>query len=204
MNVLGVTFDCKLTWSIHITNIINKACKALYSLRLLKKYFNKQEMRTLLDSNFYSILYYNSCIWLTPDLKADLKQNLLSISACALRSCVSFGGFDVSFECIHKNNGKSTPKQLMKYQISLSLHKLINANDETLTFDQVMVMDQTICTSRQLRFQAIRKFNHKVGMNIAANKFYHINNEISFDMLNLSFVHFKKICKIQYLKYGRT
>ena len=27
MNVLGVTFDCKLNWSIHITNCINKAKK---------------------------------------------------------------------------------------------------------------------------------------------------------------------------------
>ena len=113
-------------------------------------------------------------------------------------------GFDVSFERIHKNNGKSTPKQLMKYQIALSLHKMINSNNETLTFDQMMLMDQTICTSRQLRFQVARKFNHKVGMNVAANKFFHINNEISFDMLNLSFVHFKKLCKFQFLKYGKT
>ena len=39
MNVLGVIFDCKLTWSIHIANVINKSRKALYGLRLLKKYF---------------------------------------------------------------------------------------------------------------------------------------------------------------------
>ena len=29
MNVLGVIFDSKLTWSIHIANTINKARKAL-------------------------------------------------------------------------------------------------------------------------------------------------------------------------------
>ena len=92
----------------------------------------------------------------------------------------------------------------MKYQLALSLHKIINANYDTMTFDQVMLMDQTVCTSRQLRFQVMHKFNHKVDMNITANKLFHINNEISFDMLNLSFVHFKRICKIQYLKYGKT
>ena len=37
-----------------------------------------------------------------------------------------------------------------------------------------------------------------------ANKFYHINNEISLDMLNMNIAHYKKLCKIQYLKYGRT
>ena len=92
----------------------------------------------------------------------------------------------------------------MKYQITISLHKLVNVNSESLTFDQVLVMDQVVCSGRQLRFQVQRKFNHKIGMNIMANKFYHINNEISFDMLNINFVHYKKQCKIQYLKYGRT
>ena len=41
-------------------------------------------------------------------------------------------------------------------------------------------------------------------MNMTANKFYCINNEIGLDMLNLSFVHFKKLAKIQFLKYGTT
>ena len=92
----------------------------------------------------------------------------------------------------------------MKYQIALSLHRLLNSAESVLSFDQVMVMDQVICTSRQLRFQVLRKFNCKIGMNIPANKFYYINNEISFDMLNLTYVHYKRLCKFQYLKYGNT
>ena len=126
-----------------------------------------------IDSNFYSILYYNSCIWLTPDLSSDLKQNLLSIPANALRICVSYQGFDVSLEDVHKRNKKSTPKQLKKYQIALSLHKLINNHLNILSFDHIMVMDQVVCSSRQLRFQIQRKFNTKIGMNIAANKLFH-------------------------------
>ena len=92
----------------------------------------------------------------------------------------------------------------MKYQIALSLHKLVNVNPDSLNFDQVMIMDQVVCTGRQLRFQIQRKVKHKIGMNIMANKFYHINDEISFEMLNKNYVHYKKLCKIQYLKYGKT
>ena len=40
MNVLGVIFDSKLTWSIHIANAIGKAKKALFALRLLCKLNN--------------------------------------------------------------------------------------------------------------------------------------------------------------------
>ena len=63
---------------------IGKAKKALFAIRLLKRYFNQSQIRTLLDSNFYSVLYYNAVIWLTPNLSSDLKQSLLSISANAL------------------------------------------------------------------------------------------------------------------------
>ena len=76
LSVHRVTFDSKLNWGIHIANSISKANRALFALRLIKKFFTDAEMRTLLDSNFYSILYYNAVIWLTPTLRSDLKHNL--------------------------------------------------------------------------------------------------------------------------------
>ena len=85
MNVLVVCFDSKLTWSQHVANTINKAQKALHTIKIIKKYFTQSEILTLLTSNFYSILYYNSEIWHLPSLKPELKQSLLSASATALK-----------------------------------------------------------------------------------------------------------------------
>ena len=48
MNVLGVCFDSKLTWSMHVANSINKANKALHAIRLIKKYFTHFEILQLL------------------------------------------------------------------------------------------------------------------------------------------------------------
>ena len=59
MNVLGVTFDCKLNWQAHTAMAVSKVKKSLYALRLLRQFFNNNEMRTLLDSHFYSSLYLN-------------------------------------------------------------------------------------------------------------------------------------------------
>ena len=99
-------------------------------------------------------------------------------------------------------------KSFYRYPLPFTLldqrHLLQEEMQKELSLDQVMVMDQAICTSRQLRFQVQRKFNQKVGMNIPINKFYYINDEIGFDMLNLSDVHYKRLCKFQYLKYGNT
>ena len=76
MNVLGVIFDDKLNWSVHVANAISKANKALYTLRMILKKITRSKMRTLLDSNFYSVLYYNAVIWLTPNLKSYLNYTL--------------------------------------------------------------------------------------------------------------------------------
>ena len=43
-----------------------------------------------------------------------------------------------------------------------------------------------------------------IGMNTTANKLFHVSNLIGLDMLNLEFVHLKKLAKIQFLKNGKT
>ena len=106
---LDVTPGVFFNWSLHIANTIVKAKKALYALKLLKRFFNPSEMRTLLDTYFYSVLYYNSVVWLIPEIGPLMKQKLLSISACALRSCLSLNNCEISFERIHVLHKKCTP-----------------------------------------------------------------------------------------------
>ena len=57
MNILGVLFDSKLQWSAQVANTISKANRALHAIRLIKNYLKKDELRTLITPNFYSILY---------------------------------------------------------------------------------------------------------------------------------------------------
>ena len=92
----------------------------------------------------------------------------------------------------------------MQNQIALKLHILINYHDNVISFFHVTLMDQIICTSRQINFKIKRKFNTKIGMNTTANKLYHLNNLIGLNMLNLNFVQYKKLIKLQFLKNGKT
>ena len=204
MNVLGVIFDSKLNWQPHVAMAIVKAKKSLFALRLLRKYFDNKEMRLLLDAHFYSILYYNAVIWLTPNLRSDLKQSLLSISANALRSCLMHNGYDISFEKLHKTHVKCTPTQVMSYQMALNLHRTLNFEAHELTFETITILDQIICTRRQSRFQIIRNCNNKIGCNTTANKLYHMNNLLELKWLNLTFLQFKRLAKSLFLKYGKT
>ena len=113
-------------------------------------------------------------------------------------------GFDVSFDNLHKIHKKCTPNQIMNYQLALNLHKTLNHNEGDLTFKIITVLDQMVCTRRQIKFQIFRNSNCKIGFNTTANKFFYLNDKIGFELLNLTKVHFKKIAKIQFLKYGKS
>ena len=161
-------------------------------------------MRLLIDAYFYSTLYYNAVIWLTPHLSSPMKQSLLSISANALRSCLLIDCPDMSFIRIHSMCKKCTPEQIMSYQAAIHLYKVINESFEVCTTEHAHLLDNIICTRRQLKFETFKSNRTKIGTNTLANKFHHLSKLISLDLLNLGFVHFKKTVKIQFLKNGKT
>ena len=90
------------------------------------KFFTKAELNILLTSNFYSILYYNSDVWLIPSLKPQLKQQILAASATALMLSTPNYHTLMSYEQIHAINKRATPKQILLYKHSLLLFKVWN------------------------------------------------------------------------------
>ena len=204
MNVLGVLFDSKLNWNAHVASAICKSKKSLFALRVLRKYFNNQEMRLLLDSYFYSILYYNAVLWLTPQLCPMMKQAILSISANALRSCMMSNSTELSFIRIHAICQKCTPSQIMSYQAAIHLYKVTNEVFETCSTEQALFLNNVIRTRRQTMFEILKSNRSKIGMNALCNKFYHISKQVSLDSLNCKFVQYKKIMKITFMKNGKT
>ena len=50
----------------------------------------------------------------------------------------------------------------------------------------------------------LRSKFEKVGMNTMANKLYCESAKIGYEALNCKFVHYKKLMKIEFLKYGKT
>ena len=127
---------------------------------------------------------------------------MLSISACALRSCLVNNNDMISFEKIHELNKKCTPIQIMSYQAALLLHKTINF--EVPDLESITVLNQMTVTCRQTLFLIFRNNSTRIGMNTTANKFYQLTGKISLNSLGLTFTHFKKLMKVQFLKYGKT
>jgi hypothetical protein len=62
-----------------------KSLKTLQAINLIHKYFTTMELRLLLTSSSYSILYYEGNSWLIPSLKLQLKQQLLAAASSSLK-----------------------------------------------------------------------------------------------------------------------
>ncbi len=197
INVLGVLFDSKLQWSAHISKTILKANRALCAIRLIKNYFTKDELRTLLTANFYSILFYNSEIWHIPTINPHSKQLLLASSAKALKLCIKDHSILYSYENIHSLTKRATPQQLSTFKHAILLFKLYN--NSMSTSDWVKLNFQQIITSRQTNFMIVQTRNYKIGNNLLCNRLTLLNNKIPLSWLSLPFERFKLNCKEKFL-----
>ena len=74
-----------MKWDQQLSQAINKSKIALHGIRLIKRYFNKKELKQLLTLNFYTILYYNSEVWNIPTLNSRQKRQLPSACAAGLK-----------------------------------------------------------------------------------------------------------------------
>ena len=193
MKVLGITFDSKLQWHNQVANTINKSRSALHSIKIIRKYFTKEETLKLLTSNFYSILYYNSEIWNTPSLNVKLKQNLLSASANALKICTpSYHSF-MSINKLHIVNNRATPTQMSQYKLALTMFTVFNTQEPIL--DWVDLNFQQTFNQRNTTLNFVNTANYKIGLNSLCNRFTCVNNKIEQSWLNLSKESFKVRCK---------
>ena len=197
MNVLGIMFASKLTWSLQVSSAIMKATKALNAIKLIRRFFTTNEILKLLTSNFYSILYYNSEIWLIPTITQINKKLLLSASSNALKMAHKYRFPYMSFEALHRISNRATPTMFSHYKLALMLHILYNT--EVYTTEWIHLNVNHVITSRQTSFHINKTNNLNVGMNALANRLNLINDKIPLELLNKSYNSFKIECKKLFL-----
>ena len=193
MNVLGVQFDSKLSWKDQVNRQINKAKKAYHAINLIKNYFNKVELKGLLTSNYFSVLYYNSEIWHLPTLSPQLKQKLLSASANAIKLCLTKLPLNTSFESIHTLADRATPTQMSTYKHAIQLYNLYNSTE--MSEDWISLNIQQNFNDRNGKFQIFNISNYKVGRNLLCNRFRQLNNKLDCLWFNESLNSYKIKCK---------
>jgi hypothetical protein len=194
MSVLGIIFDSKLHWDYQVCNSIDKANKSLQAIRLIKKYFTRVELLTLLTSYFYSRLYFGAQVWLIPSLKKNLKNKLFSASGNALKL---LSPEIESFKLLHKMHKRATPTMWQNYQIAIALYDLVlNDNDvnELINCEENLMYER-----RSDKILFTRNNKYKCGLNRISNRFISITKKLSYPMLDLTKDCFKSRCKLIFI-----
>ncbi len=171
----------------------------LHAIRMIKCFFNPRKLKIFLNANYYSVLFYNSEIWLTSHLNSGPKQQLLSASAKAICSCTNFTNRYISFEKVHADFKKATPCQFTQYKTAILLYKIFN--DTTHGKDWQEFTNQIICSGRQTSFEILKINNYKIGKNILSNRLASINRKVDLNLLNLPLFSFKREMKDLFLVY---
>lgn len=65
MDILGVVFDCKLNFELHIKKIAHTASQKITSLRRMRHLLDAEGMQTLYKAQIRSILEYSSLAWMS-------------------------------------------------------------------------------------------------------------------------------------------
>ncbi len=197
INVLGILFDSQMKWEPQVSQSINKARKALHGIKLIKKHFDKNELRQLLTSNYYSVLYYNSEVWHMPSLHTSLKRQLLSASAAALKIMGHRQDIQISHEQLHLMNARATPIKLMTYKLSLQLYKSYNDNQQNETW--LRLNFQQMFNNRTDTILIADESKNRIGKNIIINRLTILNGKVKLDWMNLSYDAYKLKCKNLFL-----
>ena len=161
------------------------------------KHFSKTELLTLITSNYYSILYYNSEIWHIPSITSNSKKRLLSASSSPLKICTLNYDRNISYESLHKITKRATPTQILTYKHALLLHKTYN--DDSISPEWVDLFTNQSFNNRSLNVHFVDNSNYRIGKNILSNRFTILNNHITLESLNKSYESYKILCKTMIL-----
>jgi hypothetical protein len=197
IKILGMTFDSHLSWDEQINLSIRNANRSLFALKVIKKYFNKTELKDLVTSLYFSQLFYGSEVWHLPDLSFLQKKKLKNVSANTLKVCLFNVSPFASHTEIHNITKRSPPENYSMYKHAILIHKLFNncipANEHLhLNF-------QLTDNERNDYLVFTRNQKYKVGNNILLNRFVHLNRTIKKDWLLLNIDVFKIKCKTLFL-----
>ena len=140
-------------------------------------------------SNFYSILFYNAKIWLTPSLTRQTNTLLMSASASPLKLCCPAYDRSISYECLHNIMKHPTPKTIMKFKHALLLHKVYNSENGNQNWLELFFNQNFNERNNIANF--VDTSNYKQGKNLLSNRFTCINEKIPYSMLNRSYGHSK-------------
>ena len=174
-----------------------KPKKTLYALKQIRVFFDTNEFLDVINAMFYSKLFYASQVWLTFNLKQNIKTKLFSTSAKALK-LVAGDDFNLfSFNELHILFSRATPLKYSMYTHAMQLYSILN--EKTPNFLWLKLQMNFQINNRTDKFQFIENNTKRIGKNCFINRINDVCQHLKFSDFNLSKNSFKILCKKKFL-----
>jgi hypothetical protein len=184
MNVLGITFDSKMSWEPQARRAM-KNCQMLKpALRCLKTKLSKKELLQVITSNYFSRLYYGAEVWYNP-LSLANKNRLSPVHYYPLRlatNCFDRKSFSRKF--LDKLTQRAPPKELNEYKIGRLLYS-ITINMSPYALFQEVLSHAVIEPRKPENPKFLDMSRLKIGRQSFANRLNFIALKMSFNWLQV-------------------
>jgi len=115
MKVLGIQFQTNLQWDKHLEKIKTKARMVLGKLRFISRYLEREQMKKIVTSHYYGMLYYAALVWLSEVTTSRAWKLLTSLHYKGLRvACRDFKQ-KIKKNVLDQMFNRATPQKWMKY-----------------------------------------------------------------------------------------
>ena len=139
IRVLGIRFDSKMKWNVHISNIEKTIKSKIHALRKIKKYYKEEELLTLAHGQIYSTMYYASGAWLTPSISKLLVQRLTKLSNATLRVIFQKRQDEIGTSELHSLGNLLTPWQNSFYGPTKLFHSIMHNEQPLQLYKEILL-----------------------------------------------------------------
>jgi len=125
LKVLGINFSHNLDWTKQTLVAIGKANGYIRRLQIIRKFLTKETALKLITAFYFSMVYYGSVIWMTPDLKYKNWRLLEAAHYRVLRVAVQDYSRNLTREKIDQQCSRATPREWAAYASSSMAIKVV-------------------------------------------------------------------------------
>jgi len=193
LKVLGLTFDHKLSWDIHIEKLLKEVNSRTQAIRHIQQHLTRKECLNVAHGLFFAKFYYCSGVWLTEMLSKSLLNRLTSASNSCLRATLGYRIKDISTCELHKGAGILTPYQRLFQDKAITFWKILNSCEPHELFMDLLTQGSVLDRNRSLY---LRTYHHeRIGKSVFANRLNDIVPFLGLEWLEQSEFTMKKTVK---------